>query len=203
MINKSSRSKLAQMEHQSYFEAALVQSQCKLKSYYLRPTLQHSRLMSSSLIIITITIRIMDFRRCSWKDHNATWKTVSSIFEGSLLNEKLRKGSKATASGNVLDACCFLFFKISSVTVRVRINFSTAEASRICIWLLYFTRSLSNFRVKNMTKSWLSIFYNKGGLVRRVCMDACRKMSANYVIDTETVRKENKCAITQFQIYGL
>ena len=34
-------------------------------------------------------------------------------------------------------------------------------------------------------------------------MDACRKMSANYVIDTETVRKENKCAITQFQIYGL
>ena len=145
----------------------------------------------------------MDHDRCRWMDHNATWKTISSIFEGSLLNEKLRKGSKATASGNVLDACCFLFFKISSVTVRVRINFSAAEASRMCIWLLYFTRSLSNFRVKNMTKSWLSIFYNKGGLVRRVCMDACRKMSANYVIDTETVRKENKCAITQFQIYGL
>ena len=54
MINKSSRSKLAQMEHQSYFDAALVQSQCKLKSYYLRPTLQHSRLMSSSFIIMMI-----------------------------------------------------------------------------------------------------------------------------------------------------
>lgn len=54
MINKSSRSKLAQMENQSYFDAALVQSQCKLKSYYLRPTLQHSRLMSSSLIIMMI-----------------------------------------------------------------------------------------------------------------------------------------------------
>lgn len=54
MIKKSSRSKQAQMEHQSYFNAALVQSQCKLKSYYLRPTLQHSRLMSSSLIIMMI-----------------------------------------------------------------------------------------------------------------------------------------------------
>lgn len=54
MINKSSRSKLAQMEDQSYFDAALVQSQCTLKSYYLRPTLQHSRLMSSSFIIMMI-----------------------------------------------------------------------------------------------------------------------------------------------------